>query len=252
MVAILTDSLFGRTGKSEGGWIVIRAKPEDINVLAQLIDRRESAELAGVKGAFTFTPFQGGQGLAVGPGRSGSLQVSTFDMGRLDELGAFRVLNRSARGGFTFDLVDDVRDLLEEWRTTLGQPSRMGELEAALARATGEKEQALTAMMDLERRSARVAEGRTARRDAAATRVGRRIRRLFVVVLAVAYMAVYMAVVLVGFLATSNPLAAAGIVIAGGLLALLGWVSPIDGFWLAGKAESIVSRRVRRWLDSLD
>lgn len=231
---------------------MIRAKPEDINVLAQLIDRRESAELAGIRGTLQFMPLQGGQGVLFGPGRSGNLQVSTFDMGRLDELGAFRVLNRSDRGGYTFDLVDDVRDLLEEWRASLGQPSRMGELEAALAQAKGEEEQALAAKKDLERRVGEAAKGRAERRDAAATRVGRRTRRLVIVVLAVVYMAVYVAVVLVGFLATANPLAAAGIVIAGGLLALLGWVAPIDGFWLAGKVEGIVSRRVRRWLDSLD
>jgi hypothetical protein len=48
--AILADSLSGRTGKPERG-IVIRAKPEDINLLTQLIDGREPAELAGIRGA---------------------------------------------------------------------------------------------------------------------------------------------------------------------------------------------------------
>jgi hypothetical protein len=231
---------------------VIRAKPDDIDLLTRLLDVRESAELAGLKGPFQLMPFQGGQAVVFGPGRRGSTQVSTFNMGRLEELGAFRVVNRTASGGLTFDLVDDVRDLLEEMRVSLGQPSRMGELEAALARVTGDKEQALAAQRNLEQGVSDAADDRAARREAAATRVGRCVRHMAIAVLAVVYVTIYAAVVLVGFLATSDPIASAGIVIAGGLLALLAWLSPIDGFWLAGKAEGIVSGRVRRWLDSLD
>lgn len=231
---------------------MIRAKPEDIDLLVRLIDMRESAELAGIRGPFSLMPFQGGQAMLSGPSRVGNAQISTFEMSRLEDLGVLRIITRTAREGLTFDLVDDVRDLLEEMRVSLGQPSRMGELEAALARATGDREQALAAQRDLEQRASDAADDRAARREAAATRVGRRVRRLAIVLLAVVYVTIYAAVVLVGFLATSNPIAAAGIVIVGGLLALLAWLSPIDGFWLAGKAEGIVSRRVRRWLDSLD
>lgn len=231
---------------------MIRAKPEDIDLLVRLIDMRDSAELAGVRGPFSLMPFQGGEALLTGPSRTGNAQVSTFQMGRLEDLGVLRIITRTARQGLTFDLVDDVRDLLEEMRVSIGQPSRMGELEAALSLALGDREQALTAQTELEKGVSDAADDRAARREAAATRVGRRVRRLAIVVLALGYVTIYAAVVMVGFLATSNPIAAAGIVLAGGLLALLAWVSPIDGFWLADKAEGIVSRRVRRWLDSLD
>ena len=227
---------------------MIRAKPDDVNLLTRLIDMRDSAELAGVRGAFSLTPFQGGQALLVGPSRVGSAQVATFEMSRLEDLGVFRVISRTARGGLSFDLVDDVRDLLEEMRVSLGQPSRMGELEASLARVTAEKDQAVAARNDLERKLSAAADDRAARRRAAAMRIGRRVRRCALVVLAFLYFVINVAV----YAVTANTVVTFGVVLALGLVAAFAWLSHVDGFWLAARAETLATDRVRRWLDSLD
>jgi len=230
--------------------VTIRPKPEDIDLLAQLIDMRDSAHLAGhTQDAFNLARFQGTQSLLISPGRSGSIQVSTFAMDRLRDLGLFRVIS-VRENGLTFDLVDDVRDQLEEMRVTAGQPSRMGELEAAVERAEGAREAAEAARRDLETKIAAAARSRADLRAAFARRVGRRVRRVAMLALGAFYVGV---AVIAGYFALSlpQPVAIAIVVVAVGL-ALLGWLRHIDGFSLATGLESRVVARIIRWLASFD
>lgn len=230
--------------------MTIRPTPEDIDLLAQLIDMRDSAHLAGhTQDAFNLARFQGTQSLLISPGQSGQIQVSTFAVERLRDLGLFRVINVREKG-FTFDLADDVRDQLEEMRVTAGQPSRMGELEAEVERAEGAREAAEAARHDLETKIAAAALSRADLRAVFARRVGRRVRRVAMVLLGAFYVGV---AVLAGYFALSlpQPAAIAIVVVAVGL-ALLGWLRHIDGFSLATGLESRVVERITRWLDSFD
>ncbi len=95
---------------------------------------RDSAHLAGHRlDPFTLFNFSGTEALLVSPGRTQGDSVSKVAMRRLEDLDLFRVIDRSEKG-FTFDLVDDVSDRLEEMRVEVGLPSRMGELEASVLR----------------------------------------------------------------------------------------------------------------------
>lgn len=109
----------------------------------RLIDMRDSAHLAGhTDDPFHLVRFNGNESVLFSPGRTEGINISTLAIRRLEDLGLFHVFDVAAKG-FTFDLVDDVRDRLEEMRVALGQPSRLGEVEAA-------KERAEAAQRDLE------------------------------------------------------------------------------------------------------
>ena len=228
-----------------------RPTPEDIDLLAQLIDLRDSAHLAGHRDdVFNLLQFQGTQSVLVGPGRTGRISVSTMAMRRLQDLGLFRVINVREKG-LTFDLGDDVRDRLEEMRVSVGQPSRMGELQAAKEQAEAAIERAEAAQRDLEASVEAAAAKRAERRHAFARRVGRRVRRAATVALG----AIYLGVVLIsGYFVASNlpPLAVVAIVSVAVALAVLGWLRHIDGFSLAAGIESRVVKRITAWLESFD
>lgn len=231
--------------------MTIRPTPEDIDLLAQLIDVRDSAHLAGhTQDAFNLARFQGTQSLLISPGRSGSIQVSTFAMDRLRDLGLFRVIS-VRENGLTFDLVDDVRDQLEEMRVTAGQPSRMGELEAAVERAEGAREAAEAAWRDLETKVAAAARSRADLRAAFAVRVGRWARRVTAIVLGVLYVAV---VVVAGYFVSSNLPAAVVVGVIGVfvVLAAMEWLLHVDGFVVAARAEAWAIVRVSRWLETFE
>jgi hypothetical protein len=123
--------------------VTIRPKKSDIDLLVRLIDMRDSARLAGhTDDPFRLFEFNGTESVLFSPGRNEGTDISTLAMRRLQHLGLFHIIDVLAKG-FTFDLVDDVRDRLEEMRVALGQPSRLGEVEAA-------KERAEAAQRDLE------------------------------------------------------------------------------------------------------
>jgi len=124
---------------------MIRPKQNDLDLLGRLIDLRDSARLAGhTDDPFRLFDFNGTESVLYGPERNEGQDVSTMGMRRLQDLGLLHVIDVLPKG-FTFDLVDDVRDRLEEMRVALGQPSRLGEIEAA-------KERAEAAQRDLETR----------------------------------------------------------------------------------------------------
>ena len=230
--------------------MTIRPTPDDIDLLAQLIEMRNSARLAGhTQDAFNLARFQGTLSLLVSPGRSGSISVSTLAMGRLEDLGLFRVIDRREKV-LKFDLVDDVRDRLEEMRVAAGQPSRMGELEAAASRAEVATEAAETARRDLEARVAAAALARADLRAAFARRVARRVRWAAMLVLGALYVSV---AVIAGYFALTLPQPAAIVIVVVAIgLALLGWLRHIDGFSLATGIESRVVEQITRWLNSFD
>lgn len=231
--------------------MTIRPTPEDIDLLARLIDMRDSAHLAGhTQDAFNLMRFQGNQSLLISPGRSGQIQVSTFAMERLRDLGLLRVISVREKG-FAFDLVDDIRDRLEEMRVAAGKPSRMGELEAAAARAEAAREAAEAARHDLETKITDAERSRADLRAAFARRVGRRVRRVAVLVLGAFYVGVAM---LAGYFVSANLPLALGLGIIGVTVALaaLDWLLHIDGLWLAARADRWAVRRVADWLGSFD
>jgi len=224
--------------------VTIQPKQGDIDLLVQIIDRRDSAHLAGhTDKPFNLAKLNGGESVLVSPGNAGGTNVSTFAVQRLEDLGLFRVIN-SSRNGLTFDLVDDFRDRLEEMRMAIGQPSRLGEAEAA-------KEQATAAQHDLEAEVQASAATRAQRRATFAGRVGRWVRLGTTVALGIIYVGI---VVLAGYFVSSNlPLAfIAGVIAVAVLLASLDWLLHIDGFALAARAEAGVVGRVARWLESFD
>jgi hypothetical protein len=231
--------------------VTIRPTPEDIDLLVQLIDMRDSAHLAGhTQDAFHLTRFQGTGSILISPGRSGHIQVSTFGMERLRDLNLFRVTSASERG-LNFDLVDDIRDRLEEMRVAAGKPSRMGELEAAAGRAEVAREAAEAAQRDQETNVAAAARSRADLRAVFALRVGQRVRRAMAVVLGLLYVSV---VVVAGYLVSSNlPMAlVVGIIVVAVALGVLEWLLHIDGFLVATWAERWVVRRIEDWLASFD
>jgi hypothetical protein len=224
--------------------VTIQPKQGDIDLLGQIIDRRDSAHLAGhTDKPFNLLRLNGGQSVLASPGNAGGINVSTFAMQRLEDLGLFRVID-STKNGMTFDLVDDFRDRFEEMKIALGQPSRMGEAEAASERATA-------AQRDLEARVQAAAARRAERRGVFARRVGRWAKRTTTVALGILYVGI---IVLAGYFVSSNlPLALiVGVIAAAVILAVLDWLLHIDGFALAARAEAGAVGRVGRWLESFD
>jgi hypothetical protein len=231
--------------------VSIRPKPEDIEELARLIEIRDSAHLAGHRlDPFTLFNFSRTEALLVSPGRTQGDSVSNVAMRRLEDLDLFRVIDRSEKG-FTFDLVDDVGDRLEEMRVAVGLPSRMGELEASVQRAEAAMNAAESTRQDLEARVIDDRRARAERRAAFASRVGRWARWLARVALGLLYIGV---VVVAGYFVSSNlPLAiVVGIIGVAVVLAALDWLLHIDGFALAAAFETRVVNRMTRWLESFD
>jgi hypothetical protein len=231
--------------------VTIRPTPDDVDLLVRIIDIRDSAHLAGhTQDAFRLIEVNGPTSILVGPGHSGGIEVSDLAMGRLRDLGLFRVIDQRGNG-LTFDLVDDFRDRLEEMRVAVGEPSRMGELEASLNRAEGTASAAAAALQTHEARDAEDARTRGDLRAAFAARVGRWVRWATAIVLGVLYVAL---VVVAGYFISANlPLAlGVGIIGVSVVLAVLDWLLQIDGLWLAKRVERWAVRRVADWLGSFD
>jgi hypothetical protein len=226
-------------------------KPTDLDLLVRLIDMRDSAHLAGhINDPFRLFEFNGTESVLFSPGRNEGINITTMGMRRLQHLDFLQLIDILPKG-FTFDLVDDVRDRLEETRVALGQPSRLGEAQAATQMAEAARAQAETVQRDLVATIADRAATRAARRSAFANRVGRSVGLIARVVLGIIYVGV---VVLAGFFVTANlPMAIVVAVIAVAvLLTVVDWLFHIDGFALAVAVESRTVSRTTRWLESFD
>jgi hypothetical protein len=231
--------------------VTIRPKPQDIDLLDRLIEMRDAAQFAGVRDdVFRLFDFNGTESVLFSPSRNEGIDVSTLGMRRLQDLGLFHLVDRLDKG-FTFDLVDDVRDRREEMQVALGQPSRMGELEAALGRAEGVAEVARSALRDRAAGVASAARARADLRAAFARRVGRRVLWAARAALGFLYAAV---VVIAGYFVSSNlPLAfVVGVIGLFVVLAAVDWLLHIDGFALAARAEAWAVVRVTRWLEKFE
>lgn len=219
----------------------IRLKPDELDLLARLIDRRDSAHLAGI----TTDPFyalelNGGVSVLVCPGRTGRDQVATLTIHRLRSVGLFHVISEN-KNTLTFDLVDDVRDQLELLREAAGQPSLVGQERAARANA---EDQLSRLQVNVEADAGE----REARRQATSRRVGRWAFRVALIGL----VAVYLLATAIVALATTVVIA--GIVAAGllGLIGVLSWAFHLDAFAAAHWVETRVAGRFGRWLDSFE
>jgi hypothetical protein len=225
--------------------LTTQPKQSDIDLLVRLIDLRDSAHLAGhADDSFQFVKVNGPESVLFSPGHSEGTTVSEVGIRRLDDLGLLHVFETHPGGGFTFDLEDDARDRLDELRVAMGQPSRLGEAEAARSRAE-------TALRDIEGKARKDAGARAELRTRFAVRVGRRVRRVVVAVLLVFYVAV---IVLAGyFVSASLPIALiVGVVTVGIVLTVLDWLFHVDGFALAAAVERRAVDRIARWLESFD
>jgi hypothetical protein len=231
--------------------VTIQPKQADIDLLEQIIDLRDSAHLAGHSDKpFNLAKLNGGQSVVVSPGNAGGTNVSTFAVQRLEDLGLFRVI-ASKPTGMTFDLVDDFRDRLEEMRVAIGQPSRLGEAQAATERAEAARRHSEADAQDLEAKVQAAAAERAERRGAFARRVGRWVKGTTTVALGILYVGI---IVLAGYFVSSNlPLALiVGVIAVAVILAVLDWLLHIDGFALAARAGAGAVGRVGRWLESFD
>jgi hypothetical protein len=231
--------------------VTLRPKPDDVDLLRRLIDIRDSAHLAGITDdPFRLIEFNGTKSVLFSPGHTGGTEISTLGMRRLEALGLFHLFDRLPKG-FTFDLVDDVLDLLEDMRVALGQPSRMGELEAGVSRAEAAASAADRARQDLEASVEAAARQRAELRRGFARRVGRWVRWGARLALGAVYIGV---VVIAGYFLSSNlPLALlVGVIGVAAVLAVLDWLLRIDGFALATAIEARVIERITRWLESFD
>lgn len=230
---------------------VIRPKPEDVEEFARLIAIRESAHLAHITSdPFTLFNFNGTEGVLVSPGRAKGENVAKMRIRRLEDLGVLRIIDRSANG-YTFDLVDDYTDRLEEMRVALGQPSRMGELEASVALAEAAAKHSEAERQRAEADSAAARGRRADLRSDFAGRVGRRVLLVARVALGAFYIG---AIAVAGYLVSANlpvpfVVAVIGITIS---LAALDWLLHIDGFALAANLEARAVKRALRWLESFD
>lgn len=220
-------------------------KQSDIDLLIRLIDLRDSAHLAGhTDDLFQFVEVNGPESVLFSPGRTEGTTVSEVGIRRLDELGLLHVYAANPAGGFTFDLEDDARDRLEELRVAIGQPSRLGEAEAARNRAE-------TALRDNQGKARLDAAARAELRTRYAVRIGRRVRRVVTAVLLVLYVGV---IVLAGYFVSANlPIALiVGVVTVGIVLTVLDWLFHFDGFGIAAAVERRAVDRIARWLESFD
>jgi hypothetical protein len=225
--------------------LTIQAKQSDIDLLVRLLDLRDSAHLAGhTDDTFQVVDVNGPEAVQFSPGTSTGTAVSGVGLRRLDGLGLLQIFEVNADGGFTFDVSDDARDRLDSLRIGLGQPSRLGEAEAA-------KDRAEAALRDIEQKLRSDATTRDALRSAYASTVGRRVRRVATSILLLFYVGV---IVVAGYLVTASlPIAlVVGVIAVAVLLAVLDWLFHIDGFGFAASVERKTVRRVAQWLESFD
>jgi hypothetical protein len=219
----------------------IRLRPEELDLLVRMLDRRDSAHLAGVTSdVFQATELNGGTSVLFYPGHSGGEDVPSLTVSRFRSLGVFHVIKEWGEG-FTFDLVDDIRDRLEQLRQAAGQPTLLGEAVAARQQAGAE----LTA---LQARVEQAAGERQAKREAFASAVGRWANRLATLV----SIGLYAAATIVAMVVTTPAFGGivGGVVLA--VLAILSWRFHLDAFAAAHALERRTTRAIENWLRTFD
>jgi hypothetical protein len=220
--------------------VIGQLRPEDVELLKQLIELRDSAVLAGITDdVFQVIEVNGGRHILVAPGRNKGPEVPSSSITRLRRSGALDVV-KDAPHGFTFDLVVDIRDRLEAFEEALGRPTRSSEAEAR-------REEAERRLRELESIHADQAANRLNLVEAAAGRISRRIRIAASVVLLV----LYLALVTVGgyFVSGSLPIAVvAAVVVVAVVIQAADWALGVDGFAAAAYLERKVRFRILNWL----
>lgn len=90
----------GTRAQEEGNCkVTILPKQSDIDLLARLIDIRDSADLAGhTDDLFRQWDPQGAEAVVFGPGRNNRQVISKIKMRRLRDLGLFYVIDGGSRG----------------------------------------------------------------------------------------------------------------------------------------------------------
>lgn len=219
----------------------IRLQPEELDLLARMIDKRDSAHLSGHRDApFRVVELNGGQSVLTYPGGMGADNVPTRTLRRFRSLDLFQVFDEG-KNVVVFDLADRIRDRLEELKDESSQPSMLAQERAARARAQDQQSR-------LEVSIESAARAREARRKAFAGRAGRWAYRLTNSVL----IAIYVAAVILSTIFIAPTF---GAIIGIGILAVIGildWGFHRDAFGVAHVCENWTVERVERWLASLE
>lgn len=101
----------------------VRPSADDLELLQQLVEWHDSAHLAGHRDAEFLVAFGNDEADVTHPGFAGSKRMSVRTLRRLIRLGALDVLSGDPgpeSNAFTFDVVDGVRDRLDELRGIAG------------------------------------------------------------------------------------------------------------------------------------
>jgi len=219
----------------------IRLQPDELDLIARMIDKRDSAHLSGhTTDPFRVVELNGGTSVLSYPGRTGADNIPTRTIYRLRNLDLFQVFSHE-KNVLVFDLADDIRDRLEQLRHEAGQPSPL--TQELMARARAEDQQS-----KLETSIQRASRAREARRQAFADRIGRWVKRVAIVVIIGIYAA---ASIIVAIFTTP---AIAGIAATGilAIIAILSWVFHLDAYAAVRALERRVAKAVEGWLDNFE
>lgn len=228
----------GRDPKTDAGpMTAVRLRPDELELVAHMIDKRDSAHLSGHRNAvFRVAMLNGGEWAVQYLGRMGAESVPARTIERFRELGLFQGV-RVGRGAMTFDLADDIRDRLEQLKDAAGQPSELGHERDARARAEDQ-------LSRLQVQVERDARGRALRRKAFASLIGRWAFRVTTGLLIAAYLS---AVVLSTVFASLTLGAFVGVAVLAAL-GIADWGFHRDAFGWAHGIERWAATRVDRWL----
>jgi hypothetical protein len=215
----------------------IRLHPDELDLLARMIDKRESAHLSGHRNdRFLVATPNGDEWVLRYPGGMGAETVPARTIERLRELDTFQLV-REGRNALTFDLADQPRDLLEQLKAAAGQPSELARLDQRRAQI---EEQ----LGDCQKKAEADARERAQRRRDFAAHLGHWTN----VAVTVALVGLYLVAAGLPLVFATNVV---GIVISALMLAafgVLGWRFHIDAWRGANAAQAWVERRAERWL----
>jgi len=219
----------------------LRLRPDELELVARMIDKRDSAFLSGHRDdPFRVGMPNGTQWALQYPGRNGGEVVPSRTIERLRELGLFQGV-RVGRGAMTFHLADGIGDRLEQLRDQAGQPSEVARERDARSRAEDQ-------LSRLQVQVERDARARAERRQAFSSRLGRWGFRMTTASL----VAVYLAAVILSTLSASPTLGAiVGVAVLAGL-GIAEWGFHRDAFGWAHAAERWTFARVDRWLERFE
>jgi len=214
----------------------IRLKPEELDLIALMIDKRDSAHLSGHRSdPFRAASLNGGVTVLHFPGRTGADQISTMTFERFLALDLFHVFSRNETVT-TFDLADDIRDRLELLKEDAGQPNQIAQERNARARAEDRQSRLETALAQGHRE-------RQHRREVFGASIGRTARWAAVSI----FLLIYGTATVVGTLVTGSAVA---IAVAVGILLLIGildWIFHLDAYRAVRWVEAKAAGRAERW-----